>query len=71
VVNSLGAEWTQRSDPGQHAPLRDRALPALSSAQHLRSAYGIVQRSPEFIFDGENRVAEYDVLTRPPAPTSA
>src|SRR5262245_63538128 len=27
------------------------------------SAYGLVQRAPEFVFDGEKQVAEYDVLT--------
>ncbi len=27
------------------------------------SAYGGVQRAPEYIFDGDQRVAEYDVLT--------
>ena len=54
----------QRGHPGQHAPLRDGALPAAFVGRNVfASGYGMVQRAPEFIFDGENRVAEYDVLT--------
>jgi NTE family protein len=63
-LNSLGAQWTNEVVLGStrryatefYQPLDQRNL-------WFASAYGAVQRAPEFIFDGDTRTAEYSLLT--------
>jgi NTE family protein len=63
-LNSLGAEWTNEVILGSTRRYATELYQPLWIGRNLfGSAYGLVQRAPEFIFDGENRVAEYDVLT--------
>jgi NTE family protein len=63
-LNSLGAEWTNEVILGSTRRYATELYQPLWIGRSMfGSAYGLVQRAPEFIFDGENRVAEYDVLT--------
>jgi NTE family protein len=63
-LNSLGAEWTNEVVLGSTRRYATELYQPLWIGKSMfGSAYGLVQRAPEFIFDGENRVAEYDVLT--------
>jgi len=62
-INSLGAEWTNEVVLGSTRRYATEFYQPLMLGESLfASAYGVVQRSPEFIFDGDTRVAEYDVL---------
>src|SRR5664279_1380345 len=62
-LNSLGAEWTNEAILGTtrryatefYQPLTPRNLV-------FASAYGLIERVPAYIFDGDTRIAEYDVL---------
>jgi NTE family protein len=63
-LNSLGAEWTNEVILGSTRRYATELYQPLWIGKSIfGSAYGMAQRAPEFIFDGENRVAEYDVLT--------
>ena len=63
-INSLGAEWTNEVILGSTRRYATEFYQPLTLESSLfASAYGLVQRAPEFIFDGDKRVAEYDVLT--------
>jgi NTE family protein len=63
-LNSLGAEWTNEVVLGSTRRYATELYQPLWIGRNVfGSAYGLVQRAPEFIFDGDNRVAEYDVLT--------
>jgi len=63
-LNSLGAEWTNEVILGSTRRYATELYQPVLVGQNLFvSGYGLVQRAPEFIFNGENRVAEYDVLT--------
>ena len=63
-INSLGAEWTNEIILGSTRRYATEFYQPLTVGNaFFASAYGVVQRAPEFIFDGETRVAEYDVLT--------
>ena len=63
-LNSLGAEWTNEIILGSTRRYATELYQPLGIGKSMfGSVYGMVQRVPEFIFDGENRVAEYDVLT--------
>ncbi len=62
-INSLGAEWTNEIVLGSTRRYATEFFQPITLGNGLfTSAYGMVQRSPEFIFEGETRVAEYDVL---------
>ena len=62
-VNSLGAEWTNEVVLGSTRRFATEFYQPITLGSGLFvSAYGLMQRSPEFIFDGDSRVAEYDVL---------
>ncbi len=62
-INSLGAEWTNEIVLGSTRRYATEFYQPLAAGSSLfASAYGLVQRSPEFIFDGSTRLAEYDVL---------
>jgi NTE family protein len=63
-VNSLGAEWNNEVVLGSTRRYSTEFYQPLTMSNFLfASAYGLVQRTPEFIFDGPTRAAEYDVLT--------
>lgn len=62
-VNSLGAEWINELVLGSTRRIATEFFQPLAvGSQWFASAYGLAQRSPEFIFDGNTRLAEYDVL---------
>ncbi|MFO1317437.1 MAG: patatin-like phospholipase family protein [Burkholderiales bacterium] len=63
-VNSLGAEWTNEVILGSTRRYATEFYQPLTLANRVfASAYGLVQRAPEYFFDGVTREAEYDVLT--------
>ena len=63
-VNRLGAEWTNEIVLGSTRRYATEFYQPLTLKNRLfASAYGGIQRAPEYIFDGDQRVAEYDVLT--------
>jgi NTE family protein len=63
-LNSYGAEWTNEVVLGSTRRYATELYQPLTLGNALfASAYGSVQRKPEFIFDGSTRAAEYDVLT--------
>jgi NTE family protein len=63
-LNSYGAEWTNEVILGSTRRYATELYQPLWIGKNIfGSVYGLVQRAPEFIFEGENRVAEYDVLT--------
>jgi NTE family protein len=63
-LNSLGAEWTNEVILGSTRRYATELYQPLSLNNRVFvSGYGLVQRAPEFIFDGSTRLAEYDVLT--------
>jgi NTE family protein len=63
-LNSYGAEWTNEVILGSTRRYATELYQPLWIGKSIfGSVYGLVQRAPEFIFEGENRVAEYDVLT--------
>lgn len=62
-INSLGGEWTNEIVLGSTRRFATEFYQPLTVGHGVfASAYGLVQRAPEFIFDGNTRVAEYDVL---------
>jgi len=63
-LNSLGAQWTNEVVLGSTRRYATEFYQPLTLRNLVfASAYGLVQRAPEFIFDGDTRVAEYSVLT--------
>ena len=63
-LNSLGAEWTNEVVLGSTRRYATEFYQPLTLGNRVfASAYGLVQRAPEFAFDGATREAEYDVLT--------
>ncbi len=63
-LNSYGAEWTNEIVLGstrRYATELYQPIPLGSGL--FASGYGLIQRAPEYIFEGETRLAEYDVLT--------
>jgi len=63
-LNSLGAEWTNEVILGSTRRYATELYQPVFVGKNLFvSGYGLVQRAPEFIFNGQNRIAEYDVLT--------
>ncbi len=64
-INSLGAQWTNEVVLGSTRRYATEFYQPLSLGTRLyMSAYGLAQRAPDYIFDGNARVAEYDVLTQ-------
>jgi len=63
-LNSYGLEWRNEIVLGSTRRYATELYQPLTLGNNLFvSGYGLVQRKPEFIFDGEIQVAEYDVLT--------
>lgn len=63
-LNSLGAEWTNEVVLGSTRRYATELYQPLFVDRNIFvSGYGLAQRAPEFIFENENRIAEYDVLT--------
>jgi len=63
-VNSYGAEWTNTVTLGSTRRYATEFYQPLNIGNFaFGSVYGLIQRAPEYIFDGENRLAQYDVLT--------
>jgi NTE family protein len=63
-LNSLGAQWTNEVILGSTRRYATEFYQPLTLRNLVfASAYGLVQRAPEFIFDGDTRSAEYSVLT--------
>ena len=63
-VNRLGAEWTNEVILGSTRRYATEFYQPLTLSNRVFvSAYGLVQREPEYAFDGATRAAEYDVLT--------
>jgi NTE family protein len=63
-VNSLGAQWTNEVILGSTRRYATEFYQPLTLSNiAFASAYGLVQRAPEFIFNGDTRTAEYSVLT--------
>jgi len=64
-LNSLGAQWTNEVVLGSTRRYATELYQPLSLGNSLYlSAYGLAQRAPDYIFDGNSRIAEYDVLTQ-------
>ncbi len=62
-VNRWGAEWVNEIVLGSTRRVATEFYQPLGvGSAFFASAYGVAQRSPEFIFDGDTRLAEYDVL---------
>ena len=63
-VNSLGAQWTNEVVLGSTRRYATEFYQPLTLGNLVfASAHGLVQRAPEFIFEGDTRTAEYSVLT--------
>ena len=63
-LNSLGLQWRNEIVLGSTRRYATELYQPLSVANSLfTSGYGLVQRAPEYIFSGDTRIAEYDVLT--------
>jgi NTE family protein len=64
-INSLGAQWVNELEFGQTRRLATEFYQPLEKSQtYFGSAYAEVQREPQYIFDGDLRIAEYDILTQ-------
>ncbi|MBK9115814.1 MAG: patatin-like phospholipase family protein [Betaproteobacteria bacterium] len=64
-VNRLGAEWTNEIILGSTRRYATEFYQPLTLSNRVfTAAYGLVQRAPEYAFDGATREAEYDVLTQ-------
>ena len=62
-LNSLGAEWSNELVLGSTRRYATEFYQPLTLGRSLfASAYGLIQRAPEYFFEGDKRVAEYDVL---------
>ncbi len=63
-LNSYGAEWSNELILGQTRRYATEFYQPLSPGNFMfASAYGLAQRAPEYLFEGDERVAEYDLLT--------
>jgi NTE family protein len=63
-INSLGGQWTNEVVLGSlRRYFTEFYQPLSTKTPFFTSAYGVIQRAPEYIFDGNSRVAEYNVLT--------
>ena len=63
-LNSLGGQWVNELEVGQVRRYASEWYQPLERTQTLfGSVYGQIKREPQYVFDGDKRVAEYDVLT--------
>jgi NTE family protein len=63
-LNSLGAEWINEAALGTVNRYATEFYQPLSVGNYVfASAHGLIQRGPEYIFQGNQRIAEYSVLT--------
>ena len=63
-INSLGAQWLNELEFGQVRRYSTEFYQPLEKSQTwFGSAYGEVKREPQYIFDGDLRIAQYDILT--------
>lgn len=63
-LNSYGAEWTNEIVLGSTRRYATEFYQPLTLTNRVfASAYGMAERTPQYIFDGDTRIAEYDVLT--------
>ena len=63
-LNRLGGEWSNEVILGSTRRYATEFYQPLTLGDVVfASAYGLVQRAPEFDFRGSTRIAEYDVLT--------
>jgi NTE family protein len=63
-VNTLGAEWINEVALGTVNRYATEFYQPLSVGNFVfASAHGLIQRKPEYVFDGNQRLAEYNVLT--------
>ena len=64
-INSLGAQWLNQVVLGSTRRYATEFFQPLSLGNFMYvSAYGSAQRSPEYVFDGSSRIAQYDVLNQ-------
>jgi NTE family protein len=62
-LNSLGGQWVNEVEFGQIRHYSTEWYQPLEKTQTLfGSLYGEIRREPQYVFDGDARVAEYDVL---------
>jgi NTE family protein len=63
-VNSLGAEWINEIALGTVNRYATEFYQPLTVGNFVfASAHGLIQRAPEYVFQGNQRLAEYSVLT--------
>ena len=63
-LNSLGAEWINEVALGTVNRYSTELYQPLSVGNFVfGSLHGLIQREPQYVFDGDQRVAEYSVLT--------
>ena len=63
-LNSLGGQWVNELEFGQIRRYATEFYQPLEKTQTLfGSVYGEVKREPQFIYEDNRRVAEYDILT--------
>ncbi|HSD00125.1 MAG TPA: POTRA domain-containing protein, partial [Casimicrobiaceae bacterium] len=62
-LNPLGGQWVNEVEFGQIRRYSTEWYQPLEKSQTLFSSlYGEIRREPAYVFDGDSRVAEYDVL---------
>ncbi len=63
-INSLGAEWINEIALGTVNRYATEFYQPLTLGNFMfASAHGLIQRGPEYVFQGNQRLAEYSVLT--------
>ena len=63
-VNSLGGEWINEVALGTVNRYATEFYQPLTLGNYVfASAHGLIQRGPEYVFEGSQRLAEYSVLT--------
>ncbi len=63
-INSLGAEWINEASLGTVNRYATEFYQPLTIGNYVfASAHGLIQRGPEYVFQGNQRLAEYSVLT--------
>jgi NTE family protein len=63
-INSLGAEWINEVSLGTVNRYATEFYQPLSVGNFVfGSVHGLIQRRPQYVYDGNQRVAEYSVLT--------
>jgi NTE family protein len=64
-LNSLGGQWVNEIGFGQTRRFATELYQPLEKSQtYFGSLYAEVKREPQYIFDGDLRIAEYDILTQ-------